>query len=149
MKWVQKINSRLAALYGKQFSAMWENADLDEVEHVWAEELGGFNATQIGGALKACSAKAFAPNLPEFIALCRQVILPAKIAIEHKMSDEQIQENKIKIEEVAKNLTPKTDHLRCAKRILERHKNKDKTLSLIQINFSKEAMKNYRVYENE
>lgn len=58
-------------MYGQQFLAMWAQADLSEVKALWAEKLGGFTADHLAAALKACDEKRYPPNLPEFIALCR------------------------------------------------------------------------------
>ena len=43
-----------------------------KVKEVWTEELGGFTAEQIGGALKATETNTYPPNLPEFVAACRR-----------------------------------------------------------------------------
>ena len=45
-----------------------------------------------------------------------------------------------KAADISKKLEDKTDHRLWAKRIMERHKKGDKTLSNIQINFAKEAL---------
>jgi len=42
------------------------------VKLVWVEKLGGFTASQIGSALKACDDRQYPPNLPEFIEMCRR-----------------------------------------------------------------------------
>ena len=70
--WIERLFSRFAALYGAAFGRQWEGTNLAEVKAVWAEKLGGFNAQQIGEALKSCDERPYPPNLPEFIALCRQ-----------------------------------------------------------------------------
>lgn len=70
--WIERLFSRFAALYGAAFGRQWEGTNLTEVKTVWAEKLGGFNAQQIGEALKTCDERPYPPNLPEFIELCRQ-----------------------------------------------------------------------------
>lgn len=69
--WIERLFSRFAALYGAAFGRQWEGTNLAEVKAVWAEKLGGFNAQQIGDALKTCDERPYPPNLPEFIELCR------------------------------------------------------------------------------
>lgn len=70
--WIERLFSRLAALYGSAFARQWEGTNLAEVKVVWAEKLGGFTASQIGSALKGCDDRQYPPNLPEFIEMCRQ-----------------------------------------------------------------------------
>lgn len=69
--WIERLFSRFAALYGAAFGRQWEGTNLAEVKSIWAEKLGGFNAQQIGEALKTCDERPYPPNLPEFIELCR------------------------------------------------------------------------------
>lgn len=71
--WVERLFSRLSAMYGAAFGRQWEGTNLPDVKSVWAEKLGGFNAAQIGAALNSCDERPYPPNLPEFIDLCRQV----------------------------------------------------------------------------
>ena len=69
--WIERLFSRLAALYGASFGRQWEGTNIADVKAVWAEKLGGFTAPQIGAALKGCDDRQYPPNLPEFIDLCR------------------------------------------------------------------------------
>ena len=70
--WIERLFSRLAALYGAAFGRQWEGANLSEVKAVWAEKLGGFTAKQIGEAIRSCDDRPYPPNLPEFIDMCRR-----------------------------------------------------------------------------
>lgn len=70
--WIERLFSRLEALYGASFGRQWDGTNVAEVKTVWAEKLGGFTAAQIGEALKNCDEKPYPPNLPEFIELCRR-----------------------------------------------------------------------------
>ena len=69
--WIERLFSRLAALYGAAFGRQWEGTNIADVKTVWAEKLGGFTAVHIGAALKSCDDRQYPPNLPEFIDLCR------------------------------------------------------------------------------
>lgn len=69
--WVERLFSRLAALYGASFGRQWEGTNIADVKLVWAEKLGGFTAQNIAAALKSCDERPYPPNLPEFIELCR------------------------------------------------------------------------------
>ncbi len=59
-------------MYGKSFVQMWADTNLDEVKTLWAEKLGGFNAVQLGAGLTSIEERPYPPNLPEFLAVCRQ-----------------------------------------------------------------------------
>lgn len=69
--WIERLFSRLAALYGASFGRQWEGTNLSDVKAVWAEKLGGFTAQNIAAALQSCDERPYPPNLPEFIELCR------------------------------------------------------------------------------
>lgn len=69
--WIERLFSRLAALYGAAFGRQWEGTNLSDVKAVWAEKLGGFTAQNIAAALQSCDERPYPPNLPEFIELCR------------------------------------------------------------------------------
>ena len=66
----------LHAMYGRSWADMWVGAPMDAVKAEWARSLSGFEMETIRLALEAIKAegKTFPPNLPEFVALCRQFI---------------------------------------------------------------------------
>lgn len=70
--WIERLFTRLSARYGASFGRQWEGTNLAKVKEVWTEELGGFTADQMAGALKAIETNTYPPNLPEFIAACRR-----------------------------------------------------------------------------
>ena len=69
--WIERLFSRLAALYGAAFGRQWDGTNLADVKATWADKLGGFTASQIASALQACDDRQYPPNLPEFIGMCR------------------------------------------------------------------------------
>lgn len=71
--WIERLFSRLAALYGAAFGRQWEGTNIAEVKALWAEKLGGFTAAQIGEALTACDERPYPPNAAEFLMLCRDI----------------------------------------------------------------------------
>lgn len=71
--WIERLFSRLAALYGAAFGRQWEGTNLVDVKAVWADKLGGFTAAQIGAALTACDERPYPPNAAEFLILCRDI----------------------------------------------------------------------------
>ena len=72
LKLVEQLFVRLNAMYGRAFQAMWIDSPIAEVKALWAEKLGGFSVQQIGAALGSMDERPYPPNLPEFLALCRQ-----------------------------------------------------------------------------
>jgi hypothetical protein len=77
--WIERIFSRLAAIYGKEFAYKWGESDSEEVSKAWAEALAGFDGDAIRAALKTCFATPKCPNLPEFAAMCRQSMQPRHV----------------------------------------------------------------------
>lgn len=103
-EWIERLFSRFAALYGAAFGRQWEGTNLSEVKAVWAEKLGGFNAHQIGEALKACEEKPYPPNLPEFLELCRRALkreTPLPAIESPQLSTDEIAQRQQKIASVA------------------------------------------------
>lgn len=75
---ITRLWSRLEAAYGSRWMNMWGNAELADVQELWAEKLGGFhdNLGAIGYALDCLDEHPFPPTLPEFLALCRRAPKP-------------------------------------------------------------------------
>lgn len=72
--WISKIFEHMAGLYGSKFSDLWSGSNLETVQRIWADKLGGFKSmpNAIKEALDALDSKPFPPTLPEFLALCRE-----------------------------------------------------------------------------
>lgn len=72
-EWIEKLFSRLGALYGSKHLDQWAGQDIAVVKETWAATLGQFDGDHIAGALRklATSGSPFPPTLPEFIALCQ------------------------------------------------------------------------------
>lgn len=73
---VDRLFQVLHAMYGRSWADMWVGAPVDAVKAEWARSLSGFEMETIRLALEALKSegKAFPPNLPEFVSLCRQFI---------------------------------------------------------------------------
>lgn len=84
LRWIERIFTRLSALYGATFGRQWDGTDLAEVKRTWAEKLGGFTANNIASALNACDDRQYPPNLPEFIELCRRSYVRPERLLESK-----------------------------------------------------------------
>lgn len=106
--WIERIFTRMSAMYGALFRERWRDCDLDEVKRVWAEELSSFsdNPECFGLALKAMVGECkFPPTLPEFVAICRKhYSRPKLVALEHKLTPEDIERNKARAKEVVERL---------------------------------------------
>lgn len=71
--WIERLFSKLSALYGSKFSDLWRGTDAVEVKALWASKLAGFYQIPgcIKAALDACDDRPWPPTLPEFLGLCR------------------------------------------------------------------------------
>lgn len=85
--WVEKIFSRLSAIYGTAFSGKFGN-DVENALEVWGEELGGFadNPDAIGYALRNLN-PTYAPSALEFVNLCRQAPKKSLPALDSPVAD--------------------------------------------------------------
>lgn len=72
--WVEKLFSRLSAMYGRKFADLWSGCNLREVKAAWAEDLAVFSGEEIKRGLDACKTRTFPPTLPEFVQLCRPAV---------------------------------------------------------------------------
>ncbi len=76
IQWVERLITRMQALYGAKFAAQWEGVDLIALKQAWAEELAGYSGEEIARGLSACRERPFPPTLPEFMVLCRPPVNP-------------------------------------------------------------------------
>lgn len=141
--WVERIFSRLQALYGAAFGRQWDGANVAEVKAVWAEKLGGFTAPSIGGALKACDDRPYPPNAPEFVGLCRDAarrLAPPMPALPSpEISREEMEERQRQISAVIRKPEGR-DHKAWAKEFRARYLAGDSSLMPIQIQYASEAL---------
>lgn len=73
---IEWLFAEFSALYGTNLASMWRGTDLTRVKQVWAESLGMSTRADILRGVEWCKAngKPWPPNLPEFIAACRNAI---------------------------------------------------------------------------
>lgn len=74
--WVERIFSRMSAMYGRLFADMWAGSELHEVKAAWADDLGVFCGQQIVWAMEQCKSRELPPTLPAFRNLCQQAPRP-------------------------------------------------------------------------
>lgn len=70
--WIERIFTRMAAMYGNRFAQMWAGVDPEAIKATWAEGLGHLTPGEISDGLDACKSRDWPPSMPEFIRLCRQ-----------------------------------------------------------------------------
>jgi hypothetical protein len=111
----------------------------------WAAvKVGAFDLKNQGySAMKVRWDRAFADEMakgqwPEIPKSMVALPAPGKTQLDRDQADKRVKE--LKASEVIKSAASKTDHKAWAKKILERQKKGDKTLTMIQIRFTKEAM---------
>lgn len=105
-KWIDKIFQRMEGRYGSLFLDRWRGCDMDNVRAVWADELAGFvdQPERIAYALRVLSDSQFPPTLPEFKAACRNAPTKELPRLDHKLSPEEIQRNRDRINQLASQL---------------------------------------------
>lgn len=126
-------------MYGAAFGRQWEGSDLQMVKTVWAEKLGGFNASQIADALKALDEKPYPPNLPEFLALCRSVAQKSAPVFRKDEPVSSVVAEKIHDVAVRISESEKKDSKNWAREIREMYLKGDR-LNAMQIDMASEAL---------
>jgi FtsZ-binding cell division protein ZapB len=115
-EWIERIFMRLHGRFGNTFfnkfktgdlNANGEDAGIVNMKATWAYELRGITSTRIKAGLDASYDKA--PDCDLFKSKC---VLQAEIqdykAVENKLSDEEIEANKKKLEKINADLTRKS-----------------------------------------
>jgi len=103
VNWIQKIFTEFKLIYGPGMISSMLGTDEREMMNVmqgWAEKLAYFkdHPTAIKYALENLP-KDYPPNLLQFRDICREGIKhsPKPLALEHRMTPEQLHKNKIRI----------------------------------------------------
>jgi hypothetical protein len=73
-EWIDRLFSRLWAMYGNKFSQMWAGLDMTEVKETWRDYLAELSQDEIRAGVDACKTREWPPTLPEFVKLCRPAI---------------------------------------------------------------------------
>ncbi len=140
-EWIERLFSRLAALYGAAFARQWEGTNLSDVKAVWVEKIGGFTAQHIGSALNTCDERPYPPNLPEFIELCRNAakrsVSPTMIEAPQLSPEERMQRAELLLGAVSR--TPEYDFHGWCKELKRRYLGGEDLL-LIQEKLASEAL---------
>lgn len=81
IRWVEDLFERLRAILGPRMADVL-GTDVERVKAEWAEALASFSADEVKRGLAATRTRKFAPNLPEFLHLCRPSLDPEVAWIE-------------------------------------------------------------------
>lgn len=110
---ITRLFSRLQGIYGTAFTSKFSTGldangvdqGLENAKAVWADELSGFsdNLDAIGYALKNTDPR-FAPSAREFLALCRAAPRKEVPALPHKLTEEEIARNRMRINDMLQNV---------------------------------------------
>ena len=107
---VQRIFQNLAMAYGKRQADLWQGQDMQDVWKDWADALQGcsLGAIKHGIDLAKLDTGNNPPTQGQFLALCK-TYKPAvnKLQLVHRLTPEQIEENKRRIAEITNNLAKK------------------------------------------
>lgn len=77
LHWVEDLFARLSAILGNTaMASLYAGADVERVKAEWAEALASFTADEVMRGVASVRLRKFAPNLPEFLHLCRPVLDP-------------------------------------------------------------------------
>lgn len=74
--WIERLFAHMEALYGQQFHAQWRDIDPGRMRARWAAELGTLTREQLRRGVQGLTALTAAPNLPQFLRLCKPAIDP-------------------------------------------------------------------------
>ena len=145
-RWVDKLFDEMAAMYGSRFADLWAGTDLDKVKAKWAEKLVGFfdKPKAISEALRALDDKPMPPNLPEFLALCREAARrqgDATVNLGYTPTPEERERAAEVIDKAAKAVKREAahDYRSCAKKLKARHE-AGEDLSPYQVDAYREAL---------
>jgi hypothetical protein len=113
-KWIEVLFSKMSAVYGARFADMWRGTNPVEVQKVWAVELKKLSNAQLKAGSENLTALVKVPNLPEFVAHCKQARVDQaasaapQLADGTRASDETIEANLPKIQRAARRATSRS-----------------------------------------
>lgn len=110
--WVDRLFARLQGVYGREFTGQFSTGldvngvdlGIENAKQVWAEELGGFSEWPEAIAYALSHLPERCPNAIRFRDLCRHAPPKNVVKLEHKLTEEQLEENKRRIREITEML---------------------------------------------
>ena len=119
--WTDKIFTKLALAYGREFLSRWEGLDLDDVKSDWGHELAGFEAHPEAISFAFANLPLKAPTVIEFRAIARRAPTPDVPRLEAPRADPERVAAAMAQLAPARAAMPVVDHKAWAKRIVARH----------------------------
>lgn len=114
---IDRIFSYMSAMYGRKFTEMWHGTDIEEVKCVWGEKLTRYmhDPEIIKNAINQLDNFKYPPTLPEFLDICSKCSgdlykernnkrMAETLRIERKFTEQEITENKMKVDNLIKNI---------------------------------------------
>lgn len=107
--WVDRIFARLDGVYGGEFAGKFSRVvggrdeGIESAKAAWAEELGGYadSPESIAFALDVRNLPDRAPNLVQFLGICKTAPRKSPLQLAHTSSDEDRAENRQRIQAAA------------------------------------------------
>lgn len=153
--WVDRIFSRLDGVYGGEFVGKFSRVvggrdeGIEAAKATWADELGGFfdMPESIAWALEPRNLPERAPNLVQFLAICKTAPRKNAPKLAHTPSDDDRAENRERIHAIAASVRTKREEKFSSwwQRILA---NPEK-YPAISVQFAKEARKAHTGIDEE
>ena len=104
MKVMERVFQKLLLSFGNQLTSKWKGLEIHDVYVDWAESMQDFSIGAIDCGLHLAKDLPHPPSQGEFKELCKQYIAPAKIRLEYHLSEEQMERNKVNVQEMLKKL---------------------------------------------
>ena len=104
LKVVERVFQKLLLSFGNQLLAKWQGIDMNAVYEDWADALTEFSLGAINHGIESAKNLQHPPSQGEFKELCRAYKPSMPAMLEHKLTPEQIERNRARIADIAKNL---------------------------------------------
>lgn len=141
LTWVEKIFSKMALVYGRDFINRWEGLELSDVKTDWAHELSGFEnwPEAIAHALSSLPPER-APTVLQFRELARKAPKPDRPALpEPAANPERVAAELRRLAPILKKADGPFDHKAWARRIVANH-DAGQPVRPICLRFAQEAL---------
>lgn len=141
LPWVDKIFSKMALVYGRDFINRWEGLELSDVKTDWGHELAGFEnwPEAIAHALGNLPPER-APTVLQFRELARKAPKPDRPALpEPAANPERMAAELRKLAPILKKADGPYDHKAWARRIVANH-DAGQPVRQISLRFAREAL---------
>lgn len=148
--WVDRIFARLDGVYGGEFGRKFSRVvggrdeGIEAAKATWADELGGYadNPEAIAFALDVRNLPEKAPNLVQFLGICKTAPRKQVLELEHKATPEELEEQRQRIEEMVRSSRAERKEsvfMLWHEKIL----NNPKKYPSVSLQFAREAFKNH------